>query len=39
MRKVAMEMDGTTLEMLMTGWGTPLEILAPSADQITDMTF
>jgi hypothetical protein len=39
MRKVVMDAAGTSIEMLMTGWGEPLEIVAPTADQITDMTF
>jgi len=38
MRKTVMEMgDLGTLEMTVSNWGEPVDIQAPSADQITDM--
>ncbi|HEY0217215.1 MAG TPA: hypothetical protein VGC57_12575 [Cellulomonas sp.] len=39
MRKMVMDMSGSTVEMVTSNWGGDVEIVAPTADQITDMTF
>jgi hypothetical protein len=36
-RRVQSEAAGTTVDMTMSGWGEPVEIVAPTADQLTEL--
>lgn len=36
-RRVQSDTAGTTVDMTMSGWGEPVEIVAPTADQITEL--
>ena len=36
-RRVQSETAGTTVDMTMSGWGEPVEIVAPTADQLTEI--
>lgn len=36
-RRVQSESAGATVDMTMSGWGEPVEITAPTADQITEL--
>lgn len=36
-RRVQSEQAGATVDMTMSGWGEPVEIVAPTADQLTEL--
>jgi hypothetical protein len=36
-RRVQSESAGSTVDMTMSGWGDPVEIVAPTADQLTEL--
>ncbi|MET0433343.1 MAG: hypothetical protein ABW025_04175 [Cellulomonas sp.] len=38
MRRVTTEVAGVSTDVTFSGWGEPVEITAPSADQLTDMS-